>query len=97
MTRIKNQSATPVALQGSTRVQTLTQADVSDGDLTFAGVIQYVEIVNTDDTNAGVFTVNGQTIPVPPRTAVGPERVAGTASAVVSVTGATTYIVVNRT
>ena len=93
---VLNPGVRVVSVKGSNRVQTLTEADESGGDLTFAAVIDYVEIVNIDDTNTGVFTVNGQTIPVPPRTAVGPERVAGTASATVGVTGSTSYIVVNR-
>lgn len=87
----------PVSVKGSNRVQTLTQADAVGDELTFDAAIDYIEIVNLDGTNTGVFVVNGQTIPVPPRTAVGPERVDGTPSAVVEVTGSTSYIVVRRT
>ena len=60
--------------------------------LTFSANISTVEIYNTDAANAGVFTVNGIDINIP-ATKVFKATIGGTASAVVTVTGATTYIV----
>lgn len=72
--------------------QQLTEANASGGTLTFAATVVYVEIVNTDATNAGLFNVNNIVIKVPPK---GTYRnpVGGTPRATVTVTGATSYIV----
>ena len=51
-----------------------------------------VEIYNTDATNAGVFTVNGLAIPIPPSKSY-MSAIGGVPSAEVTITGATTYIV----
>ena len=83
----------PVNISGSTLQEQLTEADEVGGDLTFSAAPAYIEIVNTDASNAGVFTVNGVAITVPAEVIFGPASVQGTASAVVSVTGSTSYIV----
>lgn len=90
-----NSSSNPESVQvvGSNLAEQQTQADASAGTLTFAANFEYVEIYNTDGTNAGTFTVNGITINVPAGKSYGPAGIAGTPAATVTVTGATTYIV----
>ena len=83
-------------LSGSTLAEQLTQADAAAGVLTFSDNIEYIEIYNTDTTNAGVFTVNGIDIIVP-ADEVWSGKVGGTPGATVTVTGATTYIVSRMT
>ena len=85
-----------VVVSGSNLVEQLTQADVSGGTLTFSAAIEYVEIYNTDASNAGVFTVNGIAINVPAATVFGPARVGTTPAAAVTVAGATTTYIVSR-
>ena len=77
---------------GSTLEEQLTQADAVGGVLTFSDNLSYVEIYNTDTTNAGVFTINGIDINVPADT-VWSGKVGGTAGDTVTVATATTYIV----
>ena len=80
-------------VKGSSLLEQLTEADVVGGALTFSAAVEYVEVYNTDATNAGVFTVNGVAIAVPAATVFGPAKVGTTPAAAVAVTGATTYIV----
>ena len=89
-------TAQPVAITGSlpnqTLVEQLTETDAILGVLTFSANIACIEIYNTDATNSGTFTVNGIDIVVPAaKTFMAP--IGGTTSAIVSITGATTYIV----
>jgi hypothetical protein len=68
-----------------------TATDAVEGVVTFATNIGELEIVNTDSSNAGTFTVNGITITVPASgTWMG--RVGGTAAKTVTVATATTYL-----
>ena len=82
-----------VSIVGNTLEEQLTEADDDPaGTLTFAQNISTIEISNTDTVNAGVFTVNGIAINVPVSTTV-KFTVGGTPSNIVTLTGATTYIV----
>lgn len=81
-----------VTLIGSNLAEQKTEADVVAGTLTFADTVKSIEIFNTDQTNTGVFNVNGINIHVPPNTPVD-YSVGGTPRNTVTVTGATTYIV----
>ena len=82
-----------VSIVGNTLEEQLTEADDDPaGTLTFAQNISTIEISNTDTVNAGVFTVNGIAINVPVSTTV-KFNVGGTPSNIVTLTGATTYIV----
>ena len=85
-----------VTVKGSTLLEQLTQADVSGGDLTFAAAVEYVEIYNTDASNAGTFTVNGVVITVPADTVFGPAKIGTTPSATVTVAGSTASYIVSR-
>ena len=80
------------SLPNQTLVEQKTQVNATAGVLTFSANINAIEIYNTDVTNAGVFTVNGVAINVP-ATKVFNTVIGGTPSAMVTVTGATTYIV----
>ena len=75
-----------------TLVEQKTQADAAVGVLTFSANIGAIGIYNTDATNAGVFVVNGITVNVP-ATKEFKAAIGGTPGAIVTVTGATTYIV----
>lgn len=81
-----------VQLSGSNLQEQLTEADAVSGVLTFSEPIKYVGLYNTDETNTGVFTVNGIAITVPPGKWF-ESGIGGTPSAQVTVTGATSYIV----
>lgn len=81
-----------VTIAGNVLQEQKTESDAVAGVLTFAANIQYIEIYNTDATNAGVFTANGINITVPAGK-VFKSAIGGTAAATVSITGATTYIV----
>ena len=85
-----------IGIKGSNLLEQLTEADVSGGELTFSSAVEYVEIYNTDASNAGVFTVNGVAISVPAATVFGPAKVGTTPAAVVAVAGATTTYIVSR-
>ncbi|MFD2704230.1 hypothetical protein [Salibacterium lacus] len=77
---------------GNRLEEQLTEADANSGTLTFAEEIESIEIYNTDDTNDGIFTVNGIDITVPAGKTY-QSRVGGSPSDTVTVSGATTYIV----
>jgi hypothetical protein len=79
-------------LTGSNLQEQKTEADAVGGVLTFSKPIQYIELYNTDETNAGVFTVNGIAITVPVGKVFN-SGIGGTPSAQVTITGATKYIV----
>jgi len=81
----------PVSLSGSKVAEALDETDLSGGDLTLSAAPEFVRIFNTDDTNDGVFTVNGIALSVPSGTAL-ETGVAGTGSTTVSVTGSTAFI-----
>lgn len=81
-----------VQLSGSSLQEQLTQDDANDGILIFSEPIEHIEIYNTDETNNGVFVVNGISITVPPKNAF-KSAIGGTPSNQVTVTGATAYIV----
>ena len=89
---VLNPGVRVVGIKGSNLVEQLTEADEVSGDLTFSAAVEYVEIVNTDAVNAGVFTVNGVAVKVPPETIFGPAAV-GVPAAVVAVAGSATFIV----
>jgi len=80
------------ALTGNKVAEQKTEVDAVGGALTFADDIDTIGIFNTDTTNKGIFNVNGIDIHVPPSTPV-EYGIAGTPSNIVTVTGATTYIV----
>ena len=81
-----------VKLAGETLLEQLTELDLAGGNLTFSGNIEAIEIYNVDEVNFGTFNVNGISIVVPPITMY-KALIAGTPSAVVSVTGSTAFIV----
>jgi hypothetical protein len=81
----------PTLPAGNTLVEQKTQTDAVTGSVTFSKTIQYIEIYNTDATNQGVFNVNGINITVPSKESF-KAKIGGVLSAVVSVTGATSYI-----
>jgi hypothetical protein len=78
-------------VRGVTVAEALDETDLSSGDLTLGAAPEFVRIFNTDDTNDGVFTVNGIALSVPAGTAL-ETGVAGTGSTTVSVTGSTAFI-----
>lgn len=80
-------------LSGRTFEEERTESDLSGSDLTFTANVAAVLIANTDPDNDGVFTVNGEAITVPAGVAWGPYQASGTASATVSVSGSTQFIV----
>lgn len=81
-----------VALTGNTLVEQKTQTNAVAGTLTFAEGVVFVEIVNRDTVNDGVFNVNGINITVP-KDSVVDYRVGGTPRTTITVTGSTSYIV----
>jgi hypothetical protein len=83
---------TDVEVKERILVEQLTNADAVSAELTFSENIQYIEIYNTDSSNAGVFNVNGFDIHVPPGISF-EARIGGTPSDIVSVSGATSYII----
>jgi hypothetical protein len=81
----------PTVMSEGILAEQKTQASAVGGVVTFSKPISIFEIYNTDATNVGVFTVNGIQITVPTNTNF-KASIGGTASASVTVTGATTYI-----
>lgn len=79
-------------LSGSTLEEQKIETDAVDGVVTFTNDISIIEIFNTDDTNAGVFTVNGINLHVP-TSQVFKAKIGGTVGKTVTITGATTYII----
>ena len=92
---VLNPGVRVVRISGSNLVEQLTEADLVGGDLTFAAVVNIVEIIN-EDVAAGVFTVNGAAIRVPAQATTGVFQPPGTPSATVSVAGSTQFIVNRR-
>jgi hypothetical protein len=82
-----------VAVTGNILVETQTEADAVGGVLTFAQDIHYIEILNRDAVNDGVFTVNGIDIFVPKASPFSSTGIAGTVGKTVTVTGSTSYVV----
>lgn len=82
-----------VQLSGSKIEESLDQSNATAGVLTFTENINSLEILNTDSVNAGTFTVNGISIKIPAGLGWGPQLIGGIAAKIVSVSGATTYIV----
>lgn len=78
-------------LSGSTLAEQKTQADASDGNVTFSENIEYVEIYNTD-ANAGVFTVNGIALSVPSGVSF-KAKIGGTPSSIISISTSVSYII----
>ena len=76
--------------------ETKIQTDASDNVVTFSKNISYIEIINTDTSNNGSFTINGIAIHVPASATyyIGSWKgiVGGTPGATVTVSGATSYI-----
>jgi len=89
---IPDDEPVPVKEIGNKLTEQQTEADDVAGVLTFTANIAYIEIYNTDATNAGIFTINGIDINVPAGK-VFKSAIGGTPSANVTITGATTYIV----
>jgi hypothetical protein len=84
-----------VTVLGSILQQIKTQANAVAGVVTFSANITYLNIYNTDSTNAGTFTVNGIAIPVPAG-ASWQGGVGGTPGTTVTITGSTTSYVLSR-
>lgn len=82
----------PVSPDG-TLVESKTEADASTGIVTFSAPVTIIEIYTRDDTNDGVFTVNGIAINIPAGSPPFIARVGGDPSADVTVTGATSYVI----
>jgi hypothetical protein len=80
-----------VLLSGNKVMEQKTQADASNGTVTFSKPIQTLEIYNVDATNQGVFNVNGINITVPAGKSF-KASYGGTSVANVTVTGSTSYI-----
>lgn len=80
---------------GSKVEEQLTQANAAVGTLTFAEIINTIEVYNTDETNTGVFNVNGIDITVPAGKSF-KASIGNIPRATVTATGATTYISVTR-
>ena len=92
-TPITSANPFPTQLSGSTLAEdTQDQDDAVSNDHTFSEEVEYIEIANRDTSNDLVATVNGRTIIVPPEVVYGPVKVSGTASATVTVTGSTSYL-----
>jgi hypothetical protein len=74
-----------------------TQADAVSGVVTFSKPVSLIEILNLDETNVGVFNVNGFDCHVPkgPSTGQGTlfaAKIGGTPRTTVQVSGSTSYI-----
>lgn len=99
---VTNRLKVTAELSGSILQEQKTEADAVDGVVTFAENISYIEIVNTDTTNDGVFTVNGFVISVPHSVkdasgnytflSVWGGGIGGTVAKTVTITGAMSYI-----
>lgn len=86
------QPVTDVHQVGTKLVQQFTEANATNGVLTFTKNIESIGIYNRDTVNDGTFNVNGFNIYVP----AGENaefNVGGTPSNTVTVTGSTQYIV----
>lgn len=82
----------PVHLSGSTLAEsTKSESDADEGVVTFDAAVEWLEIVNEDESNTLTAVVNGITVVVPPGYALEPTRFGGTPSAVVTVTGSTKF------
>ncbi|MFC0188497.1 hypothetical protein ACFFJY_09380 [Fictibacillus aquaticus] len=81
------------SVTGSMLAQTKTNADAVGGVLTFSQNINYIEILNRDTVNDGIFTVNGLAIHVPKGQPFTKTGVQGTIGKTVTVTGSTSYVV----
>lgn len=81
----------PMRLVGSALAEQQTEADATDGVLTFTDNISCIEIFNTSAVD-GTFTVNGIAIIVPTNGSL-KTLVGGTPGKTVTVAGATTYVV----
>lgn len=85
------------SLPYETLTETKTQVDAVAGVVTFSANIYCLEILNTDATNDGVFTVNGLIITVPKKATNTPGTIfkaviGGTPGTTVAISGATTYV-----
>lgn len=80
-----------VQLIGNLVVEQKTQNDAISGFIAFSKVIQHLEIYNADDTNTGIFNVNGINITVPAGKLF-KSSFGGTPSNSIKVTGSTSYI-----
>lgn len=79
-------------LEGSTLIEQKTQADTVGGNLTFSDKVETIEIYNTDETNNGVFNINGINVIVP-KGDVFKSRIGGVPSQTVSISGSSSYII----
>lgn len=82
----------PVKSFGLKLEEQLTQTNAVSGVLTFSVNLNQIEIYNMDNTNSGVFNVNGINITVPPGK-VFKAAVGGTPRKTVNISGSTQYIV----
>ena len=90
---VLNPGVRVVRISGSSLAESTQDESDAVADVhTFAAVVGAIEIANLDTTNALTAIVNGVTIVVPPEVVWGPKFVTGTASAEVTVTGATSYL-----
>ena len=85
-----------VTVKGSNLLEQLTEADLVSDELTFSAPVEFIEIYNTDEVNAGTFTVNGVVIAVPADTVFGPAAIGVAPDPVVLVDGGTTSYIVSR-
>lgn len=90
--QIQQPEGANVQLSGSILEEQKIETDAVEGVVTFTNDIVTIEIFNTDDTNAGVFAVNGINLRVP-ASQVFKAKIGGTAGKTVTITGATTYII----
>lgn len=78
-------------ITGTLVAEQKTQASASAGTVTFSKNILHLEIYNVDQTNQGVFNVNGINITVPAGKSF-KASFGGTPRNTVTVTGSTSYI-----
>ncbi|MCU9614081.1 hypothetical protein OEV98_10970 [Caldibacillus lycopersici] len=79
--------------KGNFLKETKTESDAVEGVLTFEANINYIEILNRDEENDGVFTVNGIEIYVPSGKPFSKTGILGTVGKTVTITGSTSYVV----
>jgi hypothetical protein len=81
----------PIRSAGNTLAEQKTQADAVSGTITFSKPVARLEIYNLDETNAGVFNVNGINVTVPAGR-VFSAQFGGTPRTTVQCSGSTSYI-----
>jgi hypothetical protein len=80
-----------VTIAGHSLQEQRTEADATEGTVTFTEAVQAIEIFNTDPNNDGVFTVNGIAINVPKGVSF-QSVIGGSPAKTVTIEGATSFI-----